>query len=352
MAVAAHGVQDVEQARGQSGRGQGVQIEAAGQTVGGEKAQPLDVQGQLVGVGGDHLQGLGAIALINLPGVGQAHPQPLQGHHHVPHLLAALPVPANLLDALGAEAGDLFEALRLVVDHLQGVAPEMGHQAAGQLRADALDQPRGQVLFDARHRGRQHRVPPDHLELLAPLGVHLVGALEVELLALLDPGQRSHHGDGVAGALNLEAHHGVMVFGVGKGEALHGAFQGFERLGGDFRRDGGSGLGHWLGKELSPAGSQANRANFYGLSGKSNGESAGSARIFWLMPRPRAMRPPLTPTMMRPRLFCRTSTSRPRVEAQGQQPGPQHAAAPVAGDAHLLAGQGCGQRKVRRFSLC
>ncbi len=130
---------------------------------------------------------------------------------------------------------------------VQGLAAEMGHQALGQLRADALDQPRGQVLFDAGHRGRQHRVPPDHLELLAPLGVHLVGALEVELFALLDPGQRPHHGDGVAGALDLEAHHGVMVFGVGEGEALHGAFQGFEGLGGDFRRDGGSGFGHGLG---------------------------------------------------------------------------------------------------------
>ena len=234
----------MEQARGQAGRRQGVQVEAAGQAVGGEKPQPLNIQDQLVRVGGDHLQGLGAILLKNLPGVGQAHPQALQSHHHVPHLFAALPVPAHLLAALGTEAGHFFEALRLLVDDVQGLGPEMGHQAAGQLGADALDQPRGQILFDAGHRGREHRVPPDHLELLAPLGVDLVGALEVELLALLDPGQRPHHGDGVPRPLNLEAHHGIVVFRVGKGEALDRALQGFQGLGGDLRRDGGLGLGH------------------------------------------------------------------------------------------------------------
>ena len=120
MAVGGEGVQDVEQARGQAGRGQGVQVEAAGQAVGGEKPQPLDVQGQLVRVGGDHFQGLGAVLLVNLAGVGQAHPQALQGHHHVPHLLAALPVLADLLDPLGTDARHFLEALRLVVDDRSG----------------------------------------------------------------------------------------------------------------------------------------------------------------------------------------------------------------------------------------
>ena len=193
----------MEQARGQAGRRQGVQVEAAGQMVRGEKTQPLNIQDQLVGVGGDHLYGLGAILLKNLPGVRQTHPQALQGHHHVPHLFAALPVEADLLAALGTEAGHLFEALRLLIDDVQGLGPEMGHQAFSHFRADALDQPRAQVLFDAGHRGREHRVPPDHLELLAPLGVDLVGALEMELLALLDPGQRPHHGDGVPRPLTL-----------------------------------------------------------------------------------------------------------------------------------------------------
>ena len=40
-----------------------------------------------------------------------------------------------------------------------------------------------------------------------------------------------------------------------------------------------------------------------------------------------------------------------QVEAQGQQPGPEHAAALVAGDAHLLAGQGHGQGLLGRFRL-
>ena len=37
MAFAAHAIQDVEQSCGQAGRGQGVQVEAAGQAIGGDK---------------------------------------------------------------------------------------------------------------------------------------------------------------------------------------------------------------------------------------------------------------------------------------------------------------------------
>ena len=46
-----------------------------------------------------------------------------------------------------------------------------------------------------------------------------------ELLALLDPGQRAHHGDGMPRPAHLEAHHGIVGLGIGKGEALDRALE-------------------------------------------------------------------------------------------------------------------------------
>ena len=47
-------------------RRQRVQVEAAGQLIRGEEPQTLDIQGQLVRVGGHHLHGLGAVLLVIL----------------------------------------------------------------------------------------------------------------------------------------------------------------------------------------------------------------------------------------------------------------------------------------------
>ena len=242
MALPAHGVQEVQQPRGQAGRGQGVQVEAAGQAVGGEKPQAVDIQGQLIGVGGHHFHRPGAVLLIDLGGHAHAHAQALQGHQHLPGRFVGLPVPANLLHLFGPDPRHLRQALRLVADHRQGLGAEMGHQALGQFRADALDEPRGQIFFDAGHRGGEHRVPPHHPELLPPLGMHLVAALEVELFPFLDRRQRTHHRGGLAASPDPEAHHGVVAFRVGEGEALHRPLQGRQRVGGQVRGYGWFGL--------------------------------------------------------------------------------------------------------------
>jgi exodeoxyribonuclease V alpha subunit len=55
----------------------------------------------------------------------------------------------------------------VLADHRQGLAPEMGHQALGQFRADALDEPRGQVFFDAGHGGGEH---PERLTEVSGIG--------------------------------------------------------------------------------------------------------------------------------------------------------------------------------------
>ena len=242
MTFPGHGVQEVQQPRGQAGRGQGVKVEAAGQAVGGDKPQAVDIQGQLIGVGGHHFHRLVAVLLIDLGGHAHADAQALKGHQDFPGGFVGLPVPANLVHLFGPDPGHLRQALRLVVDHGQGFGAEMGHQALGQFGADALDEPRGQIFFDARHRGGEHRVPPHHPELLPPLGMHLVAALEVELFPFLDRGQRPHHGGGLAAPLDREAHHGVVALRVGEGNPLHRPLQGLQGVGCEVRGYGRFGL--------------------------------------------------------------------------------------------------------------
>ena len=97
----AHGVQKVQQPRGQAGRVRRVEVEAAGQTVGGEKPQAVDVQGQLIGVGGHHLHRLIAILLIDLGGHGRPRPVPAAPHQDLPGRFVGLPILADLVHLLG-----------------------------------------------------------------------------------------------------------------------------------------------------------------------------------------------------------------------------------------------------------
>ena len=101
----------------------------------------MDIQSQLIRVGGHHFYGLVAVLLINLGGHAHAHAQALQGHQHLPGGFVGLPVLANLFHLFRADAGDFRQALRVVIDDRQGLGTEMGHQALGQFRADALDEP-------------------------------------------------------------------------------------------------------------------------------------------------------------------------------------------------------------------
>ena len=73
-------------------------------------------------------------------GVGGADPVALQKQHHAPYLLLLLP---GLFDALHPAWPDprrLGQALRLLVDHSQGVVAEAVHQPSGKHRANALHQ--------------------------------------------------------------------------------------------------------------------------------------------------------------------------------------------------------------------
>jgi hypothetical protein len=64
------------------------------------------------------------------------------------------PALLDALGALGADAGDLAQALRALLDGVEHRLAEGLDQLPGVDRADALDHARGEVLLDALECGR------------------------------------------------------------------------------------------------------------------------------------------------------------------------------------------------------
>ena len=81
------------------------------------------------------------------------------------------PALLDALGALGADAGDLPQALRALLDDVEHRLAEGLDQLLGVDRADALDHARGEMLLDALQRGRRGGAEEGGLEL------HPVGAV-------------------------------------------------------------------------------------------------------------------------------------------------------------------------------
>ena len=95
----------------------------------------------------------------------------LEEDHHVAQRALLAPRPCQRRPPLRAEAFDLGEAMRVLVEHLQRVEPERRHDALRELRPDALDEARGEVLLEPGQRVRRELDERLDAELLAVLGV-------------------------------------------------------------------------------------------------------------------------------------------------------------------------------------
>ncbi len=166
-----------------------------GDRVGGLEADAPDVRGQLVGLLLDGVDRFVAVFLVDLHRQGRGDADALQEDHD---LLDGLLLGPRVLDAraaLRAEAGNLDEAVGLVVDDVHDVGAEVADHPLGHDRADALDQAGPQVPADALlGRGQDGRVGVD-LELPAVLQVGRPAAAQPERLADLRSEQRPDRGD-------------------------------------------------------------------------------------------------------------------------------------------------------------
>jgi hypothetical protein len=155
----------------------------------------------------------------------------LQEEHDLLDGLLLFPGSADHPCTLGPEARHLNQARRLLLDHAQRVQVEVGDDALGHLRPDALDEARAKVAPNALDRSGQHRRVVAHLELLAELGMALPDAAHAQALARLRPEQVAHDRGQVAAPAHGDAGDGVAVLLVGVGDALEDGLQGDERDG-------------------------------------------------------------------------------------------------------------------------
>src|SRR5205823_5000537 len=92
-----------------------------------------------------------------------------------------------------AEAGDLADAPRLEVEHLERLDPEPVDDARRQLGPDPLDEPRPEVAPQALERCRRDLGVVRDLELRAETGVGLEAADQPQRGAGRDADQAPHH---------------------------------------------------------------------------------------------------------------------------------------------------------------
>jgi hypothetical protein len=203
------------------------QAQLAGDLVGGEKADAVDVAGQAVGVVAHDVDAGIAVGLEDAHGVGGADVVALQEEHDLLDGLLLLPGPLDDGGAVHAHAQDLAQAPRLLLDDAQGVQLEAAHDAPGGHRADALDQARAKVFFDAGGGGGQDGGVALDLELAAVAGVAGPAAMEAQVFAGADVQEVADHGHGIGAALGRELGHGVAILLVIVGDPFDGADQGF-----------------------------------------------------------------------------------------------------------------------------
>ena len=115
--------------------------------VGSDETNAENIGGQLIRVLRDHLDRLIAVLFVNLHGIGSRDVVAAQKQHDLRNRLLRRPCLFDHGHALFANAGDLDQARAFLFNDVERLQTEMGHDAPGRYRADALNQPAAQVLF-------------------------------------------------------------------------------------------------------------------------------------------------------------------------------------------------------------
>ncbi len=195
--------------------------------VGRQKADAPHVERQPVGVLA-HARDRGrAVALVDARRERRRDAVALQEHHHLAHLALAGPRLADRSRARRADAGDLADAARVAVEHLERGDPEPLDDAPRELGADALDQPRAEVAANAvQRRGRDLGVAR-HPKLGAEAHGVLEAADHAQRRTDRHARQAADDGDHLAARARLQACDGEVAFAAGEDDALDGALEGF-----------------------------------------------------------------------------------------------------------------------------
>ena len=183
-----------------------------GEGVGGAEGHAADLRRHAVGVRGDDLQGLGAPGLDHPARHGRAQAVAPEHDRELPIGPVPLPVGHDLGEALHADAGDLPQALGVVLQHREGLEPEVVHHPPGQLHAQALHGPAGQVALQAPQGARVLDQPARDLELATEARVLLPGPVQDQVGAEGEVADRTDHGVAMPLGIQHLRHREAPVF--------------------------------------------------------------------------------------------------------------------------------------------
>ena len=158
-------------------------------------------------------------------------PCAVQEQHDLADHLLLRPAGDDARGPLRADAGDLAQAVRLLLDQVEHRFAEGAHQLLGVDRADAADHAGAEVLLDALQRGRRGRLQERRPELQAVGAVVDPASGGADELAGRDQGGVADHGDEVALAAHLHPQHAEAGLGVVEGDPLDQARQDLGRRG-------------------------------------------------------------------------------------------------------------------------
>ena len=196
-----------------------------GDRVRGLEPDPPHVGGQPVRLMADDRDRRVAVLLVDPHGQRRRHPDALQEDHHFLDRLLLGPGGGDHRGALRTQPADLDQPTRRLLDDVHDVHAEMRHHALGHHRADALNQPRSQVLLDARGRGGQHGGVGVHLELPAVPRVSRPAAAQPQELADLRAEQRPDRRDQLRASFGRDPGDRVPGLRVGERDPLQHAVQ-------------------------------------------------------------------------------------------------------------------------------
>ena len=146
----------------------------------GLKSDPPDIICQTVGILLNDLNTLTAIRLENLRGMGSTDLMALEKQHDILDLLLLLPAVLNALHANLSDPFHFNQRIRMFLDYIQRILPELLHDPPGKLRPDPFDQPGTEIFFNAIDRRRKRLLKLLHRKLPAVLGIHFPEALQCQ----------------------------------------------------------------------------------------------------------------------------------------------------------------------------
>ena len=197
------------------------------QFVGGLEADAPDVVGQPVGVLLDLGDGFLAVGPVDSHSPTETDAMLGQKEHDFADFLLFLPALADPLDPLLADPLDVEKKIRGRLEDFEGPFLVEGDDPGPQLRPDAADCPRSQILFDAFRRGRMGGLEFVGLELLAVFPVHDPLASGFQMLACRNRSRAAHDRHQVLTALDLHLEDGKTALRVVVGDSFDEAGEGF-----------------------------------------------------------------------------------------------------------------------------